>query len=89
MGSQKAPSFGAYPPLAVAAALSAFRAFWSAFSRTSFMMGTRLWLEGSPYRIRESSALVPVVSRLVWVWSVVGKPNGYNANANPLTIEWE
>lgn len=53
------------------------------------MMGTRLWPEGSPYRIRESSALAPVVSWLVWVWSVVGKLNNYNANPNLLTIEWE
>ncbi|MFG1192847.1 hypothetical protein [Xanthobacter flavus] len=43
--------------------------FWSAFSRRSFMMRARLWQEGPPYRIRESSALTLVVSQLVWTWS--------------------
>ena len=42
-----------------------------------------------PYRIHESSSLTLVVSQLVWAWGLSGKPNSYNANSNPLTIEWE
>jgi hypothetical protein len=53
------------------------------------MMRARLWREGLPYRIHEPSALTPVVSQLVWVWSVGGKFNDYKAISNPLTIEWE
>jgi hypothetical protein len=65
------------------------RLSWSAYSRHSFMMRARLWRGRPPYRIRESSALTLVVSQLVRAWSMRGKPNTYNANSNPLTIEWE
>jgi len=63
--------------------------FWSAFSRTSFMIRAFSWRGGSLFRIRESSAHTLVVSKLVWTWSLSGKPNSYNANSNQLTIEWE
>ena len=53
------------------------------------MMHARLWREGSPFRIHEFSGLTLVVSQLVWTWGLSGKPNGYNANSNQLTIEWE
>lgn len=53
------------------------------------MMRTRLWQEGPLYRIRESSLLGLVVSWLVWFWVVGEKLNNYNAQSNPLTIEWE
>jgi hypothetical protein len=69
--------------------LRRLRLFGSAFSRRSFMMRARLWREGPPYRIRESSPLGLVVSQLVWVWRAGGKPNNYNANSSLLTIEWE
>jgi len=65
------------------------RLSWSAYSRHSFMMRARLWRGGLPYRIHESNALALVVSQLVWTRGVSGKLNNYNANSNPLTIEWE
>lgn len=53
------------------------------------MMHARLWREGSPFRIHESSGLTLVVSQLVWALGASGKLNNYNVNSNPLTIEWE
>ena len=69
--------------------LPKLRLFWFVFSRTSFMTRARLWWEGPPFRIRESSLLGLVVSQLVWAWSVDEKFNNYNANSIQLTIEWE